>query len=99
MVVETVEVFQIFLYCYLGGAIGAIFFVLQTLTADVLSKSNFMSLQIASQLATVLVFEHFGWMDNPVKKVKWTQILGVLLMTVGVFLITYREKIPDVKEK
>lgn len=75
---------------YSGGLFGAFFVTLTILAVPRLGTGAVMAALIVSQLATGLVFDHFGLFGMRQIPFDLSRIAGVVLLMVGVALIFRR---------
>jgi transporter family-2 protein len=75
-------------WAWFGGLFGACAVAVSTIVASELGATSLLVLVLAGQLATALVFDHFGWLGLPVVPISGLRILGVALLCGGVWLIT-----------
>jgi transporter family-2 protein len=73
-----------------AGAIGAtLVFCIAWLIPQV-GAGPFTFALLAGQIVSAMVLSHYGSLGSPVQKVNLTNILGALVMFVGVYLTTRR---------
>lgn len=73
-----------------GGLFGAFFVALTILAVPRLGVTTVMAALIVAQLATGLVFDHYGLLGMRVSPIDLKRCLGVLLLLAGTVLIFKR---------
>jgi bacterial/archaeal transporter family-2 protein len=79
-------------WMFLGGLLGAFFVFGTTLLAPRLGVATMLSLIIAGQVCTSLLFDRFGWLSMPLREVNLPRLLGALLVVAGVLLVNFGDK-------
>jgi transporter family-2 protein len=75
---------------FTAGAIGAtLVFCIAWLIPEV-GAGPFTFALLAGQIVSAMVLSHYGWLGSPVQKVNVTNVLGALVMFLGVYLTTRR---------
>ncbi len=75
-------------WAWFGGFMGAFYVAISTVVASQLGTTSLLGLALLGQLATALVFDHFGFMGLPEHPITLTRLAGVALLGAGVWLIT-----------
>lgn len=70
-----------------GGILGAVYVTTVLITVGTLGAGPVVAATIAAQLSVSLVVDQFGWLGVTRDPISAAQILGVLLLALGVFLI------------
>jgi bacterial/archaeal transporter family-2 protein len=72
-----------------AGALGAcLVFAIAWMIPNVGARFVFIGL-IAGQVLGGMVLSHFGWLGSPVQPITLTNVLGAVIMLVGVVVATY----------
>lgn len=72
-----------------AGVLGAcLVFAIAWMIPHVGARGVFLTL-LAGQILGSMTISHFGWLDSPVQKITPINIVGTLIMLVGVYLATY----------
>jgi transporter family-2 protein len=72
-----------------AGALGAcLVFAIAWMLPNVGARFMFITL-IAGQVLGGMIVSHFGWLGSPVERITLTNVLGALIMLVGVVVATY----------
>ncbi|RQO77520.1 hypothetical protein DBR44_02605 [Aquitalea sp. FJL05] len=79
-------------WMFLGGLLGAFFVFGTTLLAPRLGVATMLSLIIAGQVCTSLLFDRFGWLSMPLREVNLPRLAGAALVVVGVLLVNFGDK-------
>lgn len=74
---------------WLGGAMGAFFVFGSTLLAPRIGLAAMISLIVAGQVCSSLLFDRYGLMGLPIREVSWPRMLGLLLILAGAFLVNF----------
>jgi len=75
------------MWAWFGGLLGAFNVASATVIANELGATTLLALVLAGQLATALVIDHYGWLGMPVNPITLTRVAGVVLLSIGVWLI------------
>jgi transporter family-2 protein len=75
-------------WAWFGGLLGAFYVASSTIVATELGATTLLGLALLGQLATAMVFDHFGWLGLPENPITWTRVAGVALLGVGVWLVS-----------
>ncbi|WP_199179949.1 DMT family transporter [Chromobacterium sinusclupearum] len=76
----------------LGGVLGAGFVFGTTLLAPRLGVATMVSLIIAGQVCTSLLFDRFGWLAMPLRDLSAARLIGALLVVAGVLLVNFGDR-------
>jgi len=72
-----------------AGALGAcLVFAIAWMLPNVGARFVFITL-IAGQVLGGMILSHFGWLGSPVQQITLTNVLGAIIMLVGVVVATY----------
>src|SRR6201996_8942849 len=72
-----------------AGALGAcLVFAIAWLLPQVGARAMFITL-IAGQVLGGMILSHFGWLGSPVQKISVANLIGAVIMILGVVLATY----------
>jgi transporter family-2 protein len=72
-----------------AGALGAcLVFAIAWMLPNVGARFVFITL-IAGQILGGMILSHFGWLGSPVQPLTLTNLVGALIMLVGVAVATY----------
>ena len=75
------------LWAFPGGSFGVAFILLNTVSVPVIGTGSLMVFSVAGQLFCSALIEQFGWFCSERRQVKEIQIIGLLLMMLGVILV------------
>lgn len=76
-------------YLLTGGCMGAIFVTLVLLLIPRVGVASVLLATLAGQLIVSMIFDHFGWLGNPVIPFGPARFIGGLCLILGVVLIRY----------
>ena len=76
-------------WCLLGGLIGAINVFMIAWLSPKIGTAPTLIVLLVGQLGFSLVLEHFGLFKSPKKAIQLSQIIGLLLMIVGIIMINF----------
>lgn len=72
-----------------AGALGAcLVFAIAWMLPNVGARFVFITL-IAGQVLGGMILSHFGWLGSPVQQLTLTNVVGAIIMLVGVVVATY----------
>jgi bacterial/archaeal transporter family-2 protein len=75
---------------FTAGAIGAtLVFAIAWLIPEV-GAGPFTFALLAGQIVSAMILSHYGWLGSPVQKVNLMNVIGAVVMFVGVYLTTRR---------
>ena len=74
-------------YLVLGGLPGVAFVLTTLILIPHIGVAAALSGLIVGQLASSLLFDHFGWLGAPIREVSLTRLAGVSLLIVGALLV------------
>ena len=77
---------------WLGGFLGAFFVFGSTLLAPRIGLAAMISLIVAGQVCSSLLFDHFGFMGLEVRGLSWVRLLGAGLILAGAVLVNFGER-------
>ncbi|MGL4605707.1 MAG: DMT family transporter [Iodobacter sp.] len=80
---------QISWWMLTGGMMGALFVFGTTLLAPRIGVAAMVSLIIAGQIISSLLFDRFGWLGLPLRDIGYARLLGALLIAAGVLLVNF----------
>ncbi len=70
-----------------GGILGAVYVTTVLVTVGTLGAGPVVAATIAAQLSVSLVVDQFGWLGVTRDPITAGQVIGVVLLALGVFLI------------
>lgn len=70
-----------------GGILGAVYVTTVLVTVGTLGAGPVVAATIAAQLSVSLVVDQFGWLGVARDPITAGQVIGVVLLALGVFLI------------
>jgi transporter family-2 protein len=79
-------------WLWLGGVMGAFFVFGSTLLAPRIGLAAMVSLIVAGQVVSSLVFDQLGAVGLPVREASWVRISGALLILGGVLLVNFGDR-------
>ena len=77
-------------WAWFGGALGVCCLWMLNMTIPRLGIAATFATLVASQLVFSLVVERFGWLGASLREVHWPQLLGVVLLALGAYLVSLR---------
>ena len=77
-------------WAWSGGLYGAFLVTLSVIAIPKVGVAPWVGALIAGQLATSLVYDHFGAFNQIVRSVTWERAAGVALLLLGAWLIQDR---------
>lgn len=77
-------------YFYLGGFFVAFYVLSITWVAPQFGVGNAVAFALLGQLISMAVIDHFGLLGAPVHTITFQRFVGLILMSVGVFLAVRR---------
>ncbi len=77
---------------WLGGVLGAFFVFGSTLLAPRIGVAAMISLIVAGQVLSSLVFDRLGLLGLPVREVSWIRVAGTLLLLLGAALVNFGDR-------
>jgi transporter family-2 protein len=78
------------LWFYLGGIFVAIYILGMTWVAPRFGVGNAVAFVLLGQLISMALIDQFAWFGAAHHPITWQRLLGLALMTVGVFLSVRR---------
>ena len=78
---------------YTGGAMGAFFVFGSVILAPRIGMAGMVSLIIAGQMFSSLIFDKFGLFGLEIKEISWLRIIGALLVITGVVLVNFADQL------
>jgi transporter family-2 protein len=76
-------------WCWSGGVFGAVYITISILLLPQLGAFTVVALIVIGQLATSLVFDHFGILNVPHHPASIARIVGAVFLCVGAVLIRW----------
>lgn len=77
---------------WLGGALGAFFVFGSTLLAPRIGMAAMISLIVAGQVCSSLVFDHYGLLGLHTRGITWVRIAGAVLILGGAVLVNFGDR-------
>lgn len=77
---------------WLGGFLGAFFVFGTTLLAPRIGLAAMVSLIVAGQVCSSLVFDRFGLLGLEVRELSWARLLGAALILAGAVLVNFGDR-------
>lgn len=77
---------------WLGGFLGAFFVFGSTLLAPRIGLAAMISLIVAGQVCSSLLFDRFGFMGLEVRGLSWVRLVGAGLILAGAVLVNFGER-------
>jgi transporter family-2 protein len=77
---------------WLGGALGAFFVFGTTLLAPRIGLAAMVSLIVAGQVLSSLIFDRFGLVGMPVRDISWIRLAGALLILAGAVVVNFGDR-------
>lgn len=77
---------------WLGGVMGAFFVFGTTLLAPRIGLAAMVSLIVAGQVVSSLLFDRFGLLGLPVRDISWVRLGGALFILAGAVLVNFGDR-------
>ena len=77
---------------WLGGVLGAFFVFGTTMLAPRIGLAAMVSLIVAGQVCSSLIFDRFGLLGLPVRGLSWIRIGGAALILAGAILVNFGDR-------
>lgn len=77
---------------WLGGFLGAFFVFGSTLLAPRIGMAAMVSLIVAGQVCSSLVFDRFGLLGLEIRGLSWARLAGAALILAGVALVNFGDR-------
>jgi len=77
---------------WLGGVLGAFFVFGSTLLAPRIGMAAMISLLVAGQVISSLIFDRFGLLGLPVRDISWIRLAGAVLLLLGAVLVNFGDR-------
>jgi len=77
-------------YFYLGGVFVAFYVLSVTWVAPKFGVGNAVAFVLLGQLISMAAIDQFGLLGAPTHAITWPRFIGLILMSVGVFLAVRR---------
>jgi transporter family-2 protein len=77
-------------YFYLGGAFVAFYVLSVTWVAPRFGVGNAIAFVLLGQLVSMAAIDHFGLLGAPTHAITLQRLIGLILMSIGVFLAVRR---------
>lgn len=74
---------------WIGGALGAFFVFGSTLLAPRIGMAAMISLIVAGQVCSSLIFDHYGLLGLPTRGISWIRVAGAALILAGAVLVNF----------
>ena len=68
---------------YTAGFIVAFYVISATVLAGKIGVANFIVMAVSGQIMFSLIIDHFGLFGAPVKPINMTQLVGAILLLIG----------------
>jgi transporter family-2 protein len=78
---------NISLWKWSGGVLGAVYVTAVIISAPKIGAANMIGLIVAGQMLLAVILDNFGFIGFPVHGFNLMRLLGVVSITIGVFLI------------
>lgn len=78
---------------WLGGVMGAFFVFGTTLLAPRIGVAAMVSLIVAGQVVSSLLFDRYGLVGLPVRDISWIRLAGAALILVGGVLVNFGDRL------
>ncbi len=79
------------LHFYFGGVFVAIYILGMTWVAPRFGVGNAVAFVLLGQLISMALIDHFGWLGAAQYPITLQRVIGLVLMTIGVFLAVRRQ--------
>lgn len=77
---------------WLGGALGAFFVFGSTLLAPRIGLAAMISLIVAGQVCSSLLFDRVGVLGLPARGLSWARVAGAVLILAGAVLVNFGDR-------
>jgi transporter family-2 protein len=77
---------------WLGGALGAFFVFGTTLLGPRIGLAAMVSLIVAGQVLSSLLFDRFGLVGMPVRDISWIRLAGAFLILAGAVVVNFGDR-------
>ncbi len=84
------EMMQVPIWVWAGGLIGVYMVLVSIIAVPKLGVASFMVAVVVGQLAASHLYDHFGVFGLEPRQVSPLNVLGLILMMVGVFLTSWK---------
>ena len=74
-------------WVWMGGLLGAFFVISAIFLVPRFGAATYLALNVAGQMLTALILDHYGWLGFPTQRLSWMRALGAILLIGGVILI------------
>lgn len=74
-------------WVWTGGLLGVYFVVSAIFLVPRFGAATYLVLNIAGQMITALILDHYGLLGFPVQRISFLRVVGAILLLVGVILI------------
>lgn len=78
---------------WLGGVMGAFFVYGTTLLAPRIGVAAMVSLIVAGQVVSSLLFDRYGLVGLPVRDISWIRLAGAALILGGAVLVNFGDRL------
>ena len=78
-------------YFYFGGVFFVLYILSITWVAPHFGIANAVSFVLLGQLLAMIIIDHFGLMGTPQYSLDMKRLIGIVLMTMGVFMVVSRK--------
>lgn len=76
------------IFLYVGGFVGILTVLFNNAGYTHLGASLTIALSLFAQSITSVIFDHYGWFGLPVVRFNHKKTIGLLIISVGIFLMT-----------
>jgi len=83
---EKRAVFSAPIHFYLGGFFFVFYILSVTVIAPKFGLGNAVFFVLLGQLISAAAIDHFGLLNLPIKEISWNRAVGLVLMSLGVFM-------------
>jgi transporter family-2 protein len=74
-------------WVWTGGLLGAFFVVSAILLVPRFGAATYLVLNLAGQMITALILDHYGLLGFPVQRISLLRVAGAILIIAGVIMI------------
>lgn len=76
------------IYLYSGGILGVFTILFNNISFNYLGASLTLALGLLGQSISSLVIDHYGWLGMKVTKFKKEKLLGLIIISIGIIIMT-----------
>lgn len=74
-------------WVWIGGILGGTYVLINVFLVGQIGTGRTVLLALFGQISGSILIERFGWFQSIKNKISWAQIVGLLIMFIGIFII------------